>query len=157
MRDRVKKNKYGAKKVTFNGITFDSKAEYLYYLFLLDEKKNKRIIDFELQPKFLLQKGFKKNNEVHRAIHYIADFKVFNLDGSVSIVDVKGVETEVFKLKKKLFEFQYPDLSLTIVKGAADYGRANERGTTAKERNRQTKSNRVPVRERKQRVEKEKR
>lgn len=38
---------------------------------------------------------------------YIADFKVTYADGRVEIVDVKGVRTDVYRLKKKLVEAQY--------------------------------------------------
>ena len=43
---------------------------------------------------------------------YIADFKVTYADGRVEIVDVKGVRTDVYRLKKKLVEAQY---GITIV------------------------------------------
>ena len=43
--------------------------------------------------------------------HYIADFvftdKSFIGDGKQHVVDVKGVLTDIFKLKKKMFEAQY--------------------------------------------------
>jgi len=35
-----------------------------------------------------------------------------NKDGTTEVVDVKGVETQVFKIKKKMFEYMYPDLSI---------------------------------------------
>ena len=68
-----------------------------------------------MQPKFELLPGFKKNGRTFRAITYTADFKVTYADGHVEIIDVKGIKTEVFKLKRKIFEFQYPDLTLKIV------------------------------------------
>ena len=40
---------------------------------------------------------------------------VFYSDGTVRVVDVKGVETEVFKVKKRLLEETYP-FKLEIVK-----------------------------------------
>ena len=110
------KSKYGNKKTIVNGIQFDSLAESRYYLVLLDKKKKGEIKDFELQPVFELQPTFKKNGVTHRAIKYKADFKVINNDGSISIIDVKGAETEVFKIKHKLFEYMYPELSLKLVK-----------------------------------------
>ncbi len=53
---------------------------------------------------------------VFRGISYIADFRVEYDDGRIEIEDVKGVETEAFKLKRKLFEAAYPDLTLSIVR-----------------------------------------
>lgn len=99
-------NKYGAKKVLIDGITFDSKAEAKFYIQL---KENG--VDFELQPRFLLQDSFKKNGKHFRKIEYIADFKIGN-----RIIDIKGIETEAFKIKKKLFEYKYPELKLELLR-----------------------------------------
>lgn len=100
-------NKYGARKTVVDGITFDSKAEAKYYEHLKWLKQAKHIKDFSLQPRFLLQDSFEKNGETFRKIQYKADFEVHNLDGSVEIIDIKGVETEVFKIKRKLYEKLY--------------------------------------------------
>jgi hypothetical protein len=63
-----------------------------------------------------LQDGFKKNGKTYRKIVYKADFEYFDIQqGKVIIEDVKGVKTEVYKLKKKLFEYKYPELSITEV------------------------------------------
>lgn len=110
-----KKSKYSNKKTVVNREKFDSLAESRYYLVLLDRKKKKEICDFELQPVFELQPSFKKNGETFRAIKYKADFKVIHNDGRIEIVDVKGMKTEVFKIKQKLFEYKYPELSLRLV------------------------------------------
>ena len=128
-------NKYGAKKTTVNGITFDSGAEARYYKKLLEQKRAGEIKDFDLQPKFLLQPAFKKNSKTIRSINYIADFKVYHLDGSISIVDVKGVETETFNIKRKLFEERYPELSLQIVKeGSSNANKRKRKPQTAEEK-----------------------
>lgn len=110
-----KKSKYGNKKTIVNGIEFDSLAESRYYLVLLEKKKKGEILDFELQPVFELQPTFKKNGTTHRAIKYKADFKIIHNDGRIDIVDVKGMKTEVFKIKQKLFEYRYPELTLRLV------------------------------------------
>lgn len=111
-----KKNKYNNKKTEIDGITFDSKKEAEYYSMLKILKQAGEIKDFGLQPRYELQPKFSKNGKTYRAITYIADFVIVNLDGTTEVVDVKGVETQVFKIKKKMFEYQYPDLSLKIVK-----------------------------------------
>lgn len=109
------RNKYGARKVTIDGITFDSIAESKYYEQLKWLKQGKQIKDFKLQPKFLLQEAFKKNGKTFRKIEYKADFMVYKLDGTVEIVDVKGAITKEFAIKRKLFERKYLD-TLTILK-----------------------------------------
>lgn len=99
--------KYGSKKVEIDGYIFDSKIEASYYEQLKWLKANKQIKGFKLHPRYLLQDSFKKNGKHFRKIEYIADFEVKHLDGSIEVVDVKGMETEAFKIKRKLFERLY--------------------------------------------------
>jgi hypothetical protein len=100
-------SKYSNRKTIVDSIQFDSVAESKYYLQLKWLKQAKQIKDFKLQPRFLLQESFKKNGKSFRKIEYIADFQIHHLDGSVEVVDVKGVETAEFKIKRKLFERLY--------------------------------------------------
>lgn len=53
---------------------------------------------------------------LHAGIKYIADFLITHLDGSLEAVDSKGMETAIFKLKKKLFLVDFPTVRLTIRK-----------------------------------------
>jgi hypothetical protein len=113
----MKKHKYGAKKTVVDGITFDSKAEANRYCELKLLKNAGEVKDFTLQPKFELQPKFKgKDGKTVRAIHYIADFYITWKDGSVTVEDVKGCETKEFSIKKKMFEYKYPELKLVIVR-----------------------------------------
>lgn len=100
--------KYNSKKVELDGYVFDSQIEARYYQQLKWLQKHKEILFFRLQPKYLLQEAFKKNGRTYRKIEYIADFEIHHLDGTIEVVDVKGMETEAFKIKKKLFEKRYP-------------------------------------------------
>ncbi|WP_132995794.1 DUF1064 domain-containing protein [Sporanaerobacter acetigenes] len=111
-----KTNKYNNQKTIVDEIEFDSKKEAEYYCMLKILKQAGEIRDFGLQPRYELQPSFEKNGEKYRAITYIADFVIVNNDGTTEVIDVKGVETQVFKIKKKMFEYQYPDLSLKVVK-----------------------------------------
>lgn len=108
-------SKYNNKKVVYAGITFDSKAERDYYLYLLDLKQRGIVTDIQLQPSFLLQEKFRKNGKLHREITYKADFEVTYADGHVEIIDVKGMVTKDFAIKQKLFEYKYPELRLLLV------------------------------------------
>lgn len=110
-------SKYRSKKTTLDGHTFDSKAEGNYYLLLKEKQRIGEIQSFTLQPRYTLQDKFRKNGNAYRKIEYVADFEVINLDRSIEVIDVKGVKTEAFKIKHKLFEKVYPDLTLTIVGG----------------------------------------
>lgn len=107
-------SKYRNSKTVVNGITFDSKmeAEYYRYLKMLE---NVTVFDIQLQPKFLLLPGYTDTEgKKQRPIYYKADFLVKYESGLVEVIDVKGVETEAFKLKKKMFESRY-DMKLKVV------------------------------------------
>lgn len=113
------KSKYNNKKACYNGITFDSKKEMNRYIELLKMHEEGKINDLELQPSFVLQPSFKKNGKTYRAIKYIADFKYIDMQTKqIVIEDVKAspkMLTDVYKLKKKLFECKYPALEITEI------------------------------------------
>lgn len=111
-----RKSKYNNQKTMVDGIKFDSKKEAEYYCQLKLLKQAGEIRDIGLQQKYTLQPGFEKNGVKYQPITYIADFVITNNDGTTEVVDIKGVETQVFKIKKKLFEYMYPDLNLKVVK-----------------------------------------
>ncbi|WP_065411363.1 DUF1064 domain-containing protein [Pseudobacillus wudalianchiensis] len=116
------KSKYGSKKVVVDGITFDSKAEAKYYKHLKRLQANDRILFFRIQPRYLLQEAFTKNGVTHRKIEYVADFEVHKKNGSIEVVDIKGVETEAFKIKRKLFEKKYPHILRLLTYSPAHKG-----------------------------------
>ena len=110
-------SKYRSKKIIIDGITFDSKRESDRYVELKLLERCGKIKDLELQHKFVLQPSFKKNGKTIRAITYIADFTYFDLERMRIVVeDVKGYKTEVYRLKKKMFEFVFPELTIIEVK-----------------------------------------
>lgn len=114
---KERNSKYNAKKVTVDGITFASISESKRYPYLKMRLRAHEIKDLELQKKYLLQEAFTKNGKRYRKIEYVADFCYYDLKKDKYIVeDVKGVETKVFKIKKKLFEMRYPGLEITEVK-----------------------------------------
>lgn len=99
-------NKYHARKVTINGIKFDSEAEGRRYLFLKSEQEAGRISDLECHPKYALLEPFECRGVKYRGIKYIADFEYIE-DGNRITEDVKGMKTQVFRLKEKLFLNRY--------------------------------------------------
>lgn len=103
--------KYRAKKTEIDGIKFDSKKEAKRYIALKELEKKGNIEKLILQPRFLLQEGFRKNGKAYRKIEYVADF-MYEQDGKLIIEDVKGIKTDVYKLKQKLFEKRYQDLTI---------------------------------------------
>jgi hypothetical protein len=110
-----KKSRYITYKPIVDEIKFDSMMEARYYLKLKKDVKEKQIIRFEMQVPFTIQPKFKKNGKTIRAIEYVADFVVYKNDGTKDVIDIKGKETVEFKLKHKLFEYKYSDLSLLVI------------------------------------------
>ncbi len=50
----------------------------------------------------------------------VVDFKVVNSDMTVDLIEIKGFETEIFRLKKKLLLACYPGIRYTVLKVGAD-------------------------------------
>lgn len=101
-------SKYRNKRRTVDGITFDSIKEANHYSELKLLEKAGELWDLELQPRFPI----KINGEL--ICTYVADFKytcLFKAGGRASItdkiVDVKGVRTREYKLKKRLMKAVY--------------------------------------------------
>ena len=110
-------NKYNARKVTIDGITFASKSEWRYYQHLLGLMESGVVESFEMQKPYTLLDKFPhpKTGKTIRAIKYVPDFEVIYTDGRVEVVDVKGMQTDVFRMKCKLFMFRY-QIPLVLVK-----------------------------------------
>lgn len=116
-------SKYHAKKITVDGITFDSKHEAQRWAELKRMQERKLITELRRQVRFILiptQRGpssgfFKKG--IHKGepkpgkvleseCVYIADFVYYN--GSEMIVeDAKGMRTRDYVIKRKLMLYQH--------------------------------------------------
>lgn len=96
--------KYKNQKIIFNGETFQSKKEYRRFCELLLLEKGGVISDLQRQVKYVLipsQKEGKKT--IERECSYKADFVYTdNETGETVVEDVKGMRTEVYKIKRKL-------------------------------------------------------
>ena len=108
-------NKNKNKKTMIDGFKFDSEMESHYYLYLKQLKEIGEVVDFVLQPTYLLQEGFDLNGKRIRPITYKADFKVIYKDGHEEVIDVKGKLTEEFKIKRKMLLYRYRDINFKCV------------------------------------------
>lgn len=103
-----KKNKYGNRKTTVEGITFDSAKEANRYRELKMLEISGLISDLKIQQRFEIVPKAGGNK---RARFYVADFTY--LEGGKKIIeDVKSEITRknpVYTLKKALVLWQYPD------------------------------------------------
>jgi hypothetical protein len=110
--------KYGNKKYTVDGITFDSMREAHRYQELSMMQKAGIIQDLQLQVKFVLiptqrerstevyksgkNKGKLKQGKIlERECSYIADF-VYRENGVLIVEDAKGMRTTEYIIKRKL-------------------------------------------------------
>ena len=94
--------KYNARKVVDDGITFDSQAEHRRYCELRLLQQAGQIANLQVHVPYQIVL-----NDVKIA-RYVADFVYDDLEtGQRRIEDVKGMRTDVYKLKKKLVEAQY--------------------------------------------------
>ena len=94
----MRKNKYNAKKVTIDGITFDSRKEGARYSVLKILEMAEQIHDLKLQPKY----EFEVNGV--KICTYKADFSYieYGPDGDYIVEDCKGFKTPIYRLKKKM-------------------------------------------------------
>ncbi|HCU01448.1 TPA: hypothetical protein DIC62_01455 [Candidatus Nomurabacteria bacterium] len=107
-------NKYGNSKTVYNTITYDSKLEANYA----------RELDLRLMAKDI--KSWKRQIPIELKVNgkkicvYRCDFEITHLNGKRELIEIKGKETDVWKLKKKLLNAVYleknPKVEFTILK-----------------------------------------
>ena len=115
MWNRYKGNKYGNRKIAFDGQTFDSKKEMRHYTELLLLEKAGKIKDLQRQVKFQLipaqrepditgpKGGHKPGKLIEREVCYVADFVYTDLQtGQTVVVDTKGFRTKEYTIKRKM-------------------------------------------------------
>lgn len=98
------KHKFKAKSVNDNGDKFPSTLEWKYFKHLQLLQKSGEVVFFLRQVPFHFSGG-----------KYVCDFQVFYADGSCKFIDVKGVITSEFSLKRRIVEEIYP-IEIEIVK-----------------------------------------
>lgn len=100
------RSKYHAKRTTVDGITFDSKREADRYLVLKSMEEDGDIEGLRRQVRYELVPAFDVDGKHYRPVFYVADF-VYSENGHEVIEDVKGVVTDVYRLKRKLVAYRY--------------------------------------------------
>lgn len=99
-------NKYGNRKCSVDGFTFDSVKEMNRYMDLKFLLAAGKIENLELQKPFVLDEGFRdKDGKWHRDFRYVADFVYFDIEQNKTIIeDVKSEATKkdrVYRIKKR--------------------------------------------------------
>lgn len=91
-------HKFHAKPTILDGIRFGSKKEAAYYQKLQLAKSSGQLLFFLRQVPIALPGG----------VTYRCDFQEFWANGEVRFVDVKGMKTPMYTLKKSQVEALYP-------------------------------------------------
>lgn len=89
-----------------DGITFDSSREAHRYLVLKGMVEDGLIENLRRQVRYELVPAFDVDGRHYRPVYYVADF-VYVEDGKEIVEDVKGMRTDVYRLKSKLFARRY--------------------------------------------------
>lgn len=95
----TKPSKYRNVKTVVDGTTFDSKKEVAYFQQLNLRKAAGEILGFVRQVSVPIGKSKRRLR---------LDFVVFNLDGTVEWIDVKGMQTPNFQIKRDELEANTP-------------------------------------------------
>jgi len=103
-------NKFNATKQTYNGYNYDSKKEASYAEQLDWMVKAGEIKEWSRQAKIDCTVNGK------HVCNYFIDFEVTLPDGRIEFHEVKGFETDVWRLKWKLSQAVYPDRTFVLVK-----------------------------------------
>ena len=107
-------NKFHAKKVTIDGIEFDSKRESEYYRHFVDMANAGLVTKIDVHPRYILLNSFKDcNGKTERAITYKPDFRLTFADGTIEVVEVKSKRTAKepdYIMRRKLFKHNNPDV-----------------------------------------------
>ena len=119
----AKTNKYNAKKVSVDGIEFDSKKEAKRYqellllqkageIYMLERQKVYELLPAQREPDTVGKRGgVTKGKLLERAVEYVADFVYTDKNGKTIVEDVKGFREggayAVFVLKRKLMLYRY--------------------------------------------------
>lgn len=112
-------SKYGAKKTTYNGRHYHSKLEARVAMELDLRMNAGEFTEILPQYRIRLYVYLPDGKPVH-VFDYICDFKCTRPDGSYLLVEAKGMETAVFRTKKKILDLVWlpdnPDYDYEIIK-----------------------------------------
>lgn len=108
---KAPKSKYGAKVTYVGGLRFDSKFEARHFEELTLLERAGHISNLRVHPRYEIV----AKSTHGRALYYEGDF-AYEENGCEVVVDTKGVETPIFRLKSRLFRERYPHIVFRVVR-----------------------------------------
>ncbi len=95
---RIHRHKYNAVQTVLDGIKFPSKKHARYYSELKLRQRDGEIIFFLREVAF----------DLPGKVRMWVDFQEFHADGTIHFIDVKGMKTQKYIIKKKMVEALFP-------------------------------------------------
>ena len=115
---RTRNKKYGNQKTTYNGHKYDSKFEAGVAKELELRKRAGDILDFDKQYRVDIEIFNSTGKKVHEVRHKV-DFRIHELDGTFTLLEAKGFETQDYRFRRKLLEkiwlLDHPDHTYEVV------------------------------------------
>ena len=109
-KDKLKTKYRNVRSKCLSGHYHQSRGEAGHCNALLSDVQVKKIKSFECQKKYELRvNGFLICN------HYV-DFEIVHNDESISVDEYKGFETDLWRIKQRLFKVLYPDIFYKVIK-----------------------------------------
>ena len=103
-----KPSKYRNVPVVIGDRRFASKREATRYLALKEMAREEKITQLVCQPRFELCPAPNR-------LSFVADFSYVE-DGRFIVEEVKGFETEGWRIKQRIFRHQHPEITLRIIR-----------------------------------------
>ena len=113
---KPKRSKYGNRKIMLDGILFDSIAEMNRWAKLRQWEMAGAISELKRQVPYLVCPPVRLCEEDRASgIKYVVDFQYNHTTDGLVLEDVKGIDTPISRLKRRLIKHQY-GLDVRIVK-----------------------------------------
>lgn len=103
------RSKFNAQKTEYAGAMYDSAAEARYAAELDLKCRTRQILCWQRQVPIRL--------EVNGILicKIVADFKITEVDGSITFYEIKGCETPIWRLKRKLLKACHGDIKYLVL------------------------------------------
>jgi hypothetical protein len=110
------RSKYNAKRTIIDGIAFPSRLEAEVYAYHRDLEKKGEIEIKQLQAQVVLKMFYGDDPRKAHHVRYKPDMLILNKRGEMVFIEAKGVETQVWRIKKAAWKLSGP-ARLEIWKG----------------------------------------
>ena len=115
---RIRRSKFnvdetekGKLKRSYKNVLYASEMEMRFYRDFIEPKiSSGEIIKCDTQVEYELLPAFVYNGQKFAAIHYKSDFNIYYSDGTIKVIDIKGLAKPVDIIKRKLLLSRYPDI-----------------------------------------------